>query len=136
VTRFLAQHPEGVVPPDGVGVQFPYLDLVGQCHDFVEATGEVGDVYLLHPYVLHAKSRNSLRRPRFITNPPLTLAEPMRFDRPDPSPVERAVLRGLGVESYAFTPTAPREEIVPERVRRQRAMKLDEDRRLAPTREP
>jgi hypothetical protein len=135
VARFLADHPEGIVPPGGVGLGYPYPDLLSRCHDFVEATGKVGDVYLLHPYVLHAKSRNSLRRPRFITNPPLTLAEPMRFDRPDPSPVERAVLRALGVERYAFTPTAAREEIVPERVIRQRAMKLEEDRRLAATRE-
>jgi hypothetical protein len=131
IARFLAEHPEGVVPPGGVGLGFPYADLVGQCVDFVEATGEVGDVYLLHPFVLHAKSRNLLRRPRFITNPPLTLAEPLRFDRPDPSPVERAVLRALGVDSYAFAATGPREEVVPERVARQRAMKLDEDRRLA-----
>jgi hypothetical protein len=135
VARFLAEHPEGVVPPDGDGVHFPYPELVGQCHDFVEATGQLGDVYLLHPFVLHAKSRNRLRRPRFITNPPLTLAEPMRFDRADPSPVERAVLRGLGVDSCEFSPAAPREEIVPERVRRQRAMKLDEDRRLAAAQE-
>src|SRR6266496_13209 len=45
---------------------------------------EVGDVYLLHPFVLHARSQNMLRVPRFITNPPLTLAEPMRFDRSNP----------------------------------------------------
>ena len=121
------------MPPGGVGRGFPYGDLVGQCTEFVEATGEVGDVYLLHPFVLHAKSRNRLRRPRFITNPPLALAEPMRFDRPDPSPVERAVLRALGVDSYAFAAAGPREEIVPERVARQRAMKADEDRRLAAT---
>jgi hypothetical protein len=131
VARFLADHPEGVVPPDGVGLRFPYPDLIARCHDFVEATGEVGDVYLLHPFVLHAKSANALRRPRFITNPPLALAEPMRFDRPDPSPVERAVLGGLGVDSYAFRPTAAREEIVPQRVAQQRAMTLDEDRRLS-----
>jgi hypothetical protein len=135
VARFLADHPEGIVPPSGVGLGYPYEDLISQCHDFVEATGRVGDVYLLHPFILHAKSRNSLRRPRFITNPPLTLAEPMAFDRPDPSPVERAVLRALGVDRYTFTATAAREEIVPERVLRQRAMKLDEDRRLAAARE-
>jgi hypothetical protein len=131
VARFLAEHPEGVLPPGGVGLGFPYEDLIGGCADFVEATGEIGDVYLLHPFVLHAKSRNHLRRPRFITNPPLTLAQPMRFDRPDPSPVERAVLRALGVDSYPFAATTPREEIVPERVARQQAMKADEDRRLA-----
>jgi hypothetical protein len=33
--------------------------------------------------------------------------------------VERAVLRGLGVERLDFRPTGPREQVVPERVRLQ-----------------
>src|SRR5918999_3807322 len=129
VARFLAARPEGV-PPNA----FPVGELVGQCTEFVEAAGRVGDVFLLHPYLLHAKSQNVLRRPRLITNPPVHLTEPMRFDRPDPadfSLVERAVLRGLGVASYEFRPTAPREEIVPERVLRQARMKAEEQARLA-----
>jgi hypothetical protein len=134
VARFLADHPEGVYPfrpdPDpGVPVM-SYDELVRGCAEFVEATGEVGDVYLLHPFVLHAKAQNVLRLPRFITNPPLTLAEPMRFDRPDPSLVERAVLRALGVSSYRFEPAGPRERLVPPRVARQRRMLADERRRL------
>ena len=115
-------------------VNFPYEDLIGQCHDFVEATGEIGDVYLIHPFVLHAKAQNVLRVPRFITNPPLTLAEPMDLNRPDPadfSLVELAVLRGLGVDRYDFTPAGPREEVVPARVARQRRLKQEEDARLA-----
>jgi phytanoyl-CoA dioxygenase PhyH len=129
VARFLAEHPEGVLPGD-----FPVPELIGRCTEFVEATGSAGDVFLLHPYVLHAKAQNLLRLPRFITNPPVRLAEPMRFDRPDPrefSLVERAVLRGLGVERLEFTPTAAREAVVPERVHRQERMKTAERRRLA-----
>jgi hypothetical protein len=129
VARYLAAHPEGVLP-----TAFPTRDLIGQCTRFAEATGEVGDVFLLHPYVLHAKAQNVLRLPRFITNPPVHLAEPMRFDRERPedhSLVERAVLRGLGVDRYEFTPTAPREAVVPERVRRQQRMKAEEQSRLA-----
>ncbi|HEX6471805.1 MAG TPA: phytanoyl-CoA dioxygenase family protein [Streptosporangiaceae bacterium] len=129
VARFLAGRPDGVLP-DG----FPFPELVAECDEFVEATGRVGDVFLLHPYMLHAKSQNVLRRPRFITNPPVQLAEPMRFDRPDPadfSLVERAVLRGLGVERHEFRPLAPRESVVPERVRRQARMKAEEQARLA-----
>jgi len=53
--------------------QLPKADRI--LDKFVEATGEAGDVYLLHPYILHAKSQNVLRLPRIITNPPLTLAE-------------------------------------------------------------
>ncbi|MGH3392769.1 MAG: hypothetical protein ACRDOO_28205 [Actinomadura sp.] len=129
VARFLAEHPEGVHPHD-----FPIPELIGRCTEFVEATGRVGDVFLLHPYVLHAKAQNLLRLPRFITNPPVRLAEPMRFDRPDPSEfslVEQAILRGLGVERLEFTPTAPREAVVPERIRRQESMKAAEQARLA-----
>lgn len=127
VARRLAEHPEGLLP-GGFG------GLIDECSDFAEATGRVGDVFLLHPFVLHAKAQNVLRIPRAITNPPIKLREPMRFDRPDPaahSLVELAILRGLGVESYSFRPTAPREAIVPERVRRQAAMKAAEQARLA-----
>jgi hypothetical protein len=144
VARFLADNPQGAhplrpAPGDGSdpdAVLIPYGNLIGQCHDFVEATGEVGDVYLLHPYLLHAKSQNVLKVPRFITNPPLTLAEPMRFDRSDPgelSLVERAVLRALGESRYEFRPTGPREGIVPPRIAVQRRRLAEEQRRFAAT---
>jgi hypothetical protein len=58
----------------------------------------------------------------------------MRFDRDDPaehSPVERAVLRALGVERLDYRPSAPREDVVPERVRRQERMREQEEARLA-----
>ena len=129
VARFLAEHPEGVRPG---GFDFP--SLAAQCHDFIEATGEVGDVYLIHPYVLHASSQNALRVPRLITNPAVSLNEPMNFHRPDPadySPVERAVLRGLGVERLDFQPTSPRERVTPQRVLRQEKMLEEEKARLA-----
>lgn len=131
IARFLAAHPEGVLPE-----AFSQAGIIDQCTDFAEATGEVGDVYLLHPFILHAKAQNVRRLPRLITNPPVHLAEPMRFDREDPaehSLVERAVLRGLGVESYHFEPTQPRESMVPERVRRQALLKEQELARLGAT---
>lgn len=129
VARFLAGHPEGVLPQD-----FPREQLMAQCHEFAEATGQVGDVYLLHPYILHAKSQNLLGLPRMITNPPVHLLEPMSFNRENPddfSPVELAVLRGLGVERLDFQPTAPRERVVPERIARQQRMLEEEKARLA-----
>jgi hypothetical protein len=131
IARFLAEHPEGVLPN-----AFSAAGIINQCSDFVEATGEVGDVYLLHPFILHAKAQNVRRLPRLITNPPVHLLEPMRFDRPEPheqSLVEQAVLRGLGVDTYHFEATHPRESIVPERVRRQEAMKAQELARLGTT---
>ncbi len=127
IARRLAAHPEGLLPNS-------FSDVISECSEFVEATGRVGDVFLLHPFILHAKAQNVLKLPRLITNPPIHLREPMRFDRENPadhSLVEQAVLRGLGVDRYEFRATAPREKIVPERVRRQQAMKIAEEARLA-----
>jgi len=98
---------------------------VHECHDFIEATGSVGDVYLMHPFMLHTRSVNVSGRARFIINPPVMLHEPMNFSRPDPrdhSPVERAVLRALGVERYEFLPSQAREAIVPERLKRDKQL--------------
>ena len=100
----------------------------------VEATGRLGDVVLMHPYMLHAVSQNHRGTARLITNPPIALTEPMEFDRDDPaeySPVERAVLRALGVQRLAYRPAAPREDVVPERVLRQERMAAQEQARLA-----
>jgi hypothetical protein len=137
VARFLAEHPGGVVPralADDDAPLFPYADLVGQCHDFIEATGEVGDVYLLHPLIVHTMSQNVLRRPRFITNSTLRLAEPMRFDRPNPddySLVERAVLRALGVDRLDFTATGPRARVETEVSKEHERTTVEERERMA-----
>jgi hypothetical protein len=134
VARFLAGRPEGVL-----NTEFDYDALIGQCQDFVEVTGQAGDVVLLHPYLLHTLSQNVLRVARIITNPPLTLREPMNFSRPDASDlslVERAVLRALGADRLSFTPAAPRERVVPERVRRQQAREAAENTRMAAARHP
>lgn len=121
VAKFLADRPEGVLPGE-----FGFQNLIAQCHEFEEATAQAGDVYLLHPFLLHAASQNPLRLVRIITNPPVHLNEPMRFDGVNPAPIERAVLSALGVERYDFRPAAPRERIVPERVKRQERMRQEE----------
>ena len=41
------------------------------------------------------------------------------------------MLRGLGVERLVYRPAAPREDVVPERVRRQERMREQEEARLA-----
>jgi hypothetical protein len=129
VARFLAGHPEGVLPGE-----FDYAGLIGQCRDFVEMTGQAGDVVLLHPYLLHATSQNVLGVSRIITNPALALREPMNFNRADAedfSLVEKAVLRALGVDRLDFVPITLRESVVPDRVSRQRARAVAENARLA-----
>ena len=120
VARHLAERPEGVLPVD---LRIPSLDIIARCHDFAAATGEIGDVYLLHPFILHSQSVNAGPRARFIVNPPVKLREPMRFNRErdeSHSPVERAVLAALGSTRFDFVPTRAREAVVPERLARER----------------
>ena len=107
MARHLAEHPEGVHPSD-----FKFAEMIKQCERFEELTVEAGDFVIIHPFMLHASSQNVLRRPRFMSNPPVVLKEPLNLNRPDPadfSLLERATLHYLGVDRYDFQPTAPRE---------------------------
>lgn len=129
ISKYLAAHPEGV-PPTG----FDFKNIAAQCQRFLEMTGQTGDILLLHPFMLHTASYNALQIPRFLTNPCVALREPMNFNRDDPddfSLVEKAVLRGLGVERLDFQPSVPREKIVPERVRIQQKMLEEEAARAS-----
>lgn len=75
---------------------------VKRSNNFVELTGKAGDVILAHPLMPHSASKNYRRIPRFITNPPITLKEPLNFDRADLrdySLCELKILRTLGVAS-------------------------------------
>ncbi|MDT0305386.1 phytanoyl-CoA dioxygenase family protein [Streptomyces sp. DSM 44917] len=61
------------------------------------AIGEAGDVFLCHPFLIHAAQPHRGREPRFLAQPPLEPVAPLDLERQDGafSPVERAVLRGL-----------------------------------------
>ena len=129
IARYLKDRPEGVTPGG-----FPWKQLVESCTDFRELTGKAGDVVLLHPYVLHATSQNMIGVERAITNPPFALREPMNFNREnaaDFSPVELGVLRGLGVDRLDYQVTAPRQRIVPERLKAEAMRREQELKRLA-----
>jgi hypothetical protein len=143
IARHLFAHPEGVSPrmvprahPDFARERNLawYIDLVQGCGEFVEAAGKVGDVFLLHPLMLHSASHNVLRLPRMIINPPVSLREPHCFDRPggDYSLVEQKTMRCLGGEEAlkGWKITRPREPVVPQRVKIQEAMKMEEKRRM------
>ncbi len=133
VARRLAQFPEGIDPSKPTP-GFEFKTLVKECHDFTEWTGNVGDIILMHPYMLHAVSQNHSGIPRFIINPALSLTEPMNFNRAnrdDHSPVELAVLKGLGVDRYDFRPTAPRRNIVPAQAEEQKKLLAEEKLALA-----
>lgn len=149
--RYLSEHPEGVLPtglsftpttaahiPDTAELPNPHrwshLEEVKKCSQFVEVTGSPGDVYLLHPLMLHSASKNHTRIPRIITNPPVSLIQPFCFDKEndeDYSLVEKKTLSALGVDRFPFKATTERKGIVPERVRVQMKMLEEEKRRLA-----
>lgn len=146
LARWLYDHPEGVSPrmvprgaPDFTRERNLgwYTDLAASVGAeegaFVEVTGKTGDVFLLHPLMMHSATSNALRNVRIITNPPVSLREPFNFDREDGnySLVERRTLRALGKDRLeGWKITMPRERIVPERVRIQEEMKKAELARL------
>ena len=115
VARFLAAHPEGV-EPDG----FPIAEIVRQCRDFREVTGKAGDVFLLHPFIVHTSSYNHRPEARFMINPSGVLNAPLCFDRRSTdssyAPVEQAVLAALAREYLDFQPTTSRRRITPARI--------------------
>ena len=102
---------------------------------FFEMTGEVGDVILLHPLMLHSASKNLLRKIRVITNPPVCLKEPFNFNRErkeDYSLVELKTLRDLGMPDGLgdWKIQGERKPWVPSRLKRMEEMKRKELERL------
>jgi hypothetical protein len=102
---------------------------------FFEMTGEVGDVILLHPFMLHSASKNLLRAVRVITNPPVSLKDPFVYNRErreDYSLVELKTLRDLGMPDGIgdWKITSERKGWIPSRVRRMEEMKRRELERL------
>ncbi|OJT02500.1 hypothetical protein TRAPUB_6972 [Trametes pubescens] len=117
VVQWLYEHPEGAneMPQDPDGSRS--ICSIQTCSQFIELTGEAGDVILLHPFMPHSASKNHLRIPRFITNPPVTLKEPFNLNRANPeeySLVELKILRELGAERLPdWKIAAPRRRFVP-----------------------
>ena len=67
------------------------------CRRAAEATGRAGDVYLCHPFIVHTATwphRGST--PRFIAQPGVAIPGGFDLSGSDPSPVARAIVRGLG----------------------------------------
>jgi hypothetical protein len=146
VAKYLHDHPEGVSPrmvPRGhkdfgmeTGMEKNlkwFCDTAKECTDFVEITGETGDVFVCHPLMLHSASTNPKRQVRIITNPPVHMKDPFEFNRADGkySLIEQKTLKELGKESLPDWKIAcPREGVVPERLKRQAKMKEQELERL------
>jgi Phytanoyl-CoA dioxygenase (PhyH) len=66
----------------------------------VHATGSAGDVYLCHPFLVHAAQAHRGTVPRFIAQPPLEPVGELEIDCLGHvySPVEKAIRLGLGIE--------------------------------------
>lgn len=148
IAQYLAAHPEGVLPtglsftpststyvdPRADTGYWSHLKEIKTCKKFVEMTGDIGDVVLMHPLMMHSASKNYTRIPRIITNPPVGLREPFNFGRENPeeySLVERKTLQALNVERLDFRTTTERRKIVPTRVTAQNKVLEVEKRRLA-----
>ncbi len=127
--------PVGIADPKP-GLSF-FNSTVRGCADssFHEMTGNLGDVILLHPLMLHSASKNGLRQVRIITNPPVSLNQPFVFDRANPeeySLVELKTIQDLGGldKLKGWKITGERKPVVPERLRVQAKWMEEEARRL------
>jgi tetratricopeptide (TPR) repeat protein len=91
VARKLAGAPEGIdFCSDHAGCA-----ITRTCERFFELTGEAGDLFLVHPLMLHSASLNPSPRIRFLGNPMVYMQEPLDPRRPELSPVERLIARAL-----------------------------------------
>jgi hypothetical protein len=79
------------------GMSHLRLDEMGSHRPEVQATGDAGTVYLCHPLLVHAAQMHRGSAPRFMAQPPLHPAEPIRLARADGdySPVERSIRQAL-----------------------------------------
>lgn len=134
VVKHLHDHPGGLSSfeqdPDGSRS----ICNIQTCKDFVELTGKAGDVILLHPFMPHSASKNHLRIPRFITNPPVTLKEPLNLSRSNPadySLIELKILKSLGVDSLPnWHIRSPRRRFTPRTRAGKDAMIMEEVERM------
>jgi hypothetical protein len=95
VARYLAPHGE-----DGRSLRHMLADRPDWFDTGREtlATGLAGTVYLCHPFLVHAAQPHRGRTVKFMAQPPLFPAEPLRLERPDGnySPVEQAIRTAIG----------------------------------------
>jgi hypothetical protein len=72
------------------------------CRPGAHATGQAGDVFLCHPFVVHTATwphRGSA--PRMIAQPAVHVRDGFVLDGSDPSPVARAIVTGLAMAEQA-----------------------------------
>ncbi|GGU24906.1 phytanoyl-CoA dioxygenase [Actinomadura livida] len=72
------------------------------------ATGSAGDVYLCHPFLVHAGQPHAGKHPRFLGQPKLSPSKPnwLNLAGEHPSPVEKAITQALPQSGPADGPAA------------------------------
>ncbi|GGF24105.1 phytanoyl-CoA dioxygenase family protein [Williamsia phyllosphaerae] len=95
VPRFLAPYGDGGVDMfELCGVMDAAGALDSPDRGEAVATGAAGDVFLCHPFLVHAAQSHHGTQPRFLSQPGLMLTD--QFDLGNPwSPVERAIVASL-----------------------------------------
>ncbi|KAG8355726.1 hypothetical protein FVEN_g6441 [Fusarium venenatum] len=144
IAKWLYDHPEGCNPDmvprsdprfdDTYGSHFGWANEVARANGrFDLATGKVGDVFLLHPFLIHSTTRNEKHLFRAITNSKTSLKEPYHLYRTDGnySVLEKSIRHGLmekGVtenDLMNWHITAPREGFKPGLINRKVPTKAD-----------
>ena len=94
VPEVLAPYGEVGAPGEALG---PQVDAASANRPVAYATGQAGDVFVCHPFLVHAAQANHGTRPRFLAQPAIMPNYPYRLDRPDGelSPVERTIKEAL-----------------------------------------
>lgn len=66
------------------------------CRRSAEATGQAGDVFLCHPFLIHTATwPHRGTEPRMVAQPSIDVARGFAVDGTDRSPVARAIVAGL-----------------------------------------
>lgn len=69
------------------------------CRPTAHATGQAGDVYLCHPFVVHTATwPHRGTTPRMMAQPAVYVRDGFVLDGTDPSPVARAITAGLAMD--------------------------------------
>jgi hypothetical protein len=93
VPEFLAPHGEAGTQADAQLWRPSVL-----CRPTAHATGQPGDVYLCHPFIVHSATwPHRGATPRMIAQPAIHVRDGFNLDGCDPSPVAQAIVTGLAM---------------------------------------
>lgn len=105
VARELAKRSDGMSNKEIEALDF------SSCKEY-RAVAQAGDVYLMHPFMLHSRTRNHTPERRAITNPHIALVEPLCLYREDKnySVLETSILKATNQESIVLSTPQQRKD--------------------------